>query len=146
MFLRYLMLFSCLLMSTQSYSFDEKKCRKISSSGNGVGLFLSTTSFVSSTGECAMIGMGENDKKVFLVNNSDPLKVDMSRGSGEYLDAYAILSGCDLKAKEYLPTLLQKNYVEIWGEEEKETKAIYDSLEKIMNNDSKIKSGCSFKS
>nr|BDT28446.1 hypothetical protein BHI3_19120 [Bacteriovorax sp. HI3] len=144
--MKYTIIFLLFLLCERVYPYDYKKC---SSQGLGslsfFGVSTSAGQFTSSTGGCSMIGQTAYDKKVFLVNNSDPLRIDISRGNGEYLDAYAIISGCDLKTREYLPVLLQKNYVEIWGEEEKETKAVYDSLEKIMNNDSKIKSGCSLK-
>nr|BDT28444.1 hypothetical protein BHI3_19100 [Bacteriovorax sp. HI3] len=135
----------------KAFSFNWEKCKDVYKGSNNLitsstAASGSTSSYISSTRQCSMNASTVTEKKIFFAYNENFIRKDIAKGAGEYLDAYAIISGCDLKTREYLPVLLQKNYVEIWGVEEKDTKAVYDSLEKIMNNDPKIKNGCNSRS
>ena len=112
------------------------------------GVLTSCTSFISSTGPCSAIGMIQEDKKkLYVAQNLDNLKIDIAKGQGEYLNAYACLSGCDQKTQNELARLFQKNFTEIYGGgPEKEPRAIYESMEKVMKSDPVISSGCYVKS
>ncbi len=90
----------CLVMSVISFdslAFNWDKCRSMinkDKSLTGGGFFMSTTSFVSSVGECAMIGQADHDKKVFIVFNLDMILNDLAKGNGEYLATFIKLNGC----------------------------------------------------
>ena len=95
-----------LLISSSSYAFNWKKCKKevynefspVSTTGGPIG---STLSYVSSTGGCSATAMiHEDQKKLYVAQNLDNLQIDIARGQGEYLDTYASLSGCH--RSEYL--------------------------------------------
>lgn len=131
-----------------SYAFDWDKCRKQEILG-GAGFMafsVSSTQFTSSWGGCAMIGMAEHDKKVFLVQNFENIKIDSARGTGEYIEAYAIVSMCDHKARNELSRAFQKNFTYIYGDSvEKQPEQVYESMERVIKMDSTLSVGCNRK-
>jgi len=107
-------------------------------------LFLSSSGYLSSTGDCAMIGIANHDRKVFLAHNLDQIQNDSARGGGEYLQAYSQLSGCNLDASRKLSIILKENFIKIYGVDgSKQPQEIYESMEEIMKSDPNISSGCS---
>lgn len=102
--------------TTTSYAFNYSHCsKKVGFGGNGIGLYISTTSYVSSTGPCAAIAKIEDQKKNFIANNLDRLIDDSSKGNGEYLNAYLLLSGCSLGRINEAELMIQKNLQIIYG-------------------------------
>lgn len=97
-------------IGTTSNAFDYQKCRRVGV-GNGAGYFLSTTSYVSSTGPCSMIGKFEHDRKIFFAENFDKILDDFARGNGEYAMTFARLSGCTQSTQTIYPKLMKKNFV-----------------------------------
>lgn len=136
--------FLIVLFSFCSHAFNWKKCREVFfAGGNGVGIFMSTTSYVSSTSECSAIGSVENQKKLFIVHNLDMLKSDSARGEGEYINAYAYLLGCRGSYKNQVPIKFQKNFKEIFGSESiKNSEEVYGSIESIFRRDEDFRKGC----
>ena len=112
--------------------------------GLGLGEALgSSTSYISSTGECSMIGQAERDKKVFLVYNFDAIKEEAAIGEGEYLETYAELSGCDANGAKMLPKYFQKNFINIFGEDvSKEPSQVYQAMEEVIGNEPALREGC----
>lgn len=98
-----------ILLSFQSFGFNWNICRKYATRGNGLGYFLSTTSYVTSTGDCAMIGEKSHDEKIFFAQNFDEIKIDVARGGGEYLSAFNSYSNCQGQNRE-----LQSSYESIF--------------------------------
>lgn len=123
------------------YAFNSSKCSKIT---NGVlGGLLSTTSYVFSTGDCAMIGMAEHDKKVFIAHNLDQMTIDAARGQGEYLSAYASLSGCSKSASEKFGNTLQSNFTKVFGHKlDHSPEQAYGKIEGVISNDPDLKKLC----
>lgn len=76
-------------------AFDWNRCNRnvLSEALIGGGL-LSTTSFFTSTGDCAMIGEKSHDEKVFFAQNFEEIKIDVARGGGEYLTAFTKYGNC----------------------------------------------------
>lgn len=114
-------LFLLLLVSTDiAFSFNWNKCRRNvlnSAEGNKIlGITMagsSTSSFVSSTGECAMIGKTDHDAKVFIANNKDKLLQDFAKGEGEYARSFAELYGCDLASQRLFSRQGKKRFFEV---------------------------------
>lgn len=116
--------FLSLFVATPSYTYNSEECsktaKKIESKffkGAGgdipfITYFPSTwaSQFTSSWGGCAAIGIREQ-RELFIATNSINLIADSARGSGEYIDALAELSGCHgVNAREYFGAALQKNF------------------------------------
>ncbi len=74
----YLYLFMFLIIGiSNSEAIDWQKCSiNVASRGNGIGFTFSSSSYLSSTGDCAMIGLSEHDKKVFIAQNVNQLIFD----------------------------------------------------------------------
>lgn len=103
---------------------------------NGDGAFLSSSSFTSSTGDCAMIGEVNHDKKIFYVQNYEYIKRDIASGGGEYINAYSVLVKCSTLAQERLPDILRSNFHHIYGNLLYSPEETYKNLEKIIVNSS----------
>ncbi|MCK5073797.1 MAG: DUF3015 family protein [Bacteriovoracaceae bacterium] len=131
-------------LSVQLHAFNWKKCRKNFSRDWGIGLLTasgSSSSYISSTGDCAMIGMAEHDKKVFIAQNLDNLQIDIARGQGEYLDAYAALSGCH--QSEYFNKILQGNYKTIFGKNiDHSPKEVYEATNELIKSSTELNGTC----
>ena len=145
--MRALILFMFLfLVGTEVEAFNWKKCERAwldDVSWTGAEFLSSTTSYISSTGACAMIGQAEHDKKVFLVYNLDAIKEDAAIGEGEYLETYAELSGCDANGAKMLPKYFQKNFINIFGEDvSKEPSQVYQAMEEVIGNEPALREGC----
>jgi hypothetical protein len=77
--------------------------------------FISSSQWTSSTGACAMVGIIEDQKKYFIAQNLEPLKIDSARGNGEYLNAYLNLSGCSQNQMPHVQKMIQNNFTNIYG-------------------------------
>ncbi len=124
-----------LLFPIPSHAFNWKKCQKTVRKFSFFFPISSTTTSLSSVGDCSLIGIKEHDKKVFLVQNIEQIKDESSRGHGEFLTTYATLCECNNTGKKVLPRLFQENYTQIFGSgEEKAPKAIYESMEGLIQS------------
>ncbi|OFZ15271.1 MAG: hypothetical protein A2X86_08070 [Bdellovibrionales bacterium GWA2_49_15] len=134
-----------IILIDHSFAFSWKRCHKEwIQSTFGTGVAISTTSFVSSTGACSAIGMNTQDqKKLFVAQNSDKLMEDSARGGGEYLSAYASLSGCLQDGRDKLPVVFQRNFVQIFGDKNPdEPEAINRAMENAIKSDPILASRC----
>ena len=128
----------------QAFDWDSCMKDKFAESFQLMMPVISSTQFMSSWGGCAMIGIANHDKKVFLAHNLDQIQNDSARGGGEYLQAYSQLSGCDSDASKKLSIILKENFIKIYGVDgSKQPQEIYESMEEIMKSDPNISSGCS---
>lgn len=132
------------IYSSNTHAFNWKKCREVFfAGGNGVGIFLSTTSYVSSSSECSAIGNVENQKKVFMVHNLDMLKSDSARGNGEYVKAYASLFNCPKSYEIKIPIILKDNFVKIYGHNSANgPESAYNSIESLLWSDKDFLENC----
>lgn len=143
-----LVIFAILFLnSATSYAYNWKRCKKeVFFSGNGVGMFISTSSYFSSTGYCSALGQIEDQKKYFIAQNLEPLIMDSARGQGEYLNAYLSLSGCNQDGLQDAGRIVQKNFIKIYGEGlQNSPEQTYGQLQNIFNTDSVIKTSCKIK-
>ena len=112
-----------------SFAFDWNKCRKgvipHSSWLFSAGLIVSSTSYISSTGECSMIGSITHNKKVFVAQNYIELMEDAAKGQGDYLEQYALMNNCNVLKYS---NQIHQNYSHIFMTDDPES--IYLGLEK----------------
>ena len=106
---------------------------------------MSTSSYVSSTSECAAIGLIDIDreKKEFFAYNFENLKLDIARGGGDYLMAFSKLSKCSESHRENYNQKLKSNYSTIFQSNfsismEQE----YFSIEKLIKADPILSLAC----
>lgn len=142
-FLVFIIFFSCF---QSVYAFNWKKCRGVAMRFDNLGPIWATTSYLSSTSECSMIGMNEHDKKVYLVINSGQLLKESAMGRGEYIEGYASLSGCKNEVNKYFSAMIKNNYKKIWRSDSKNAEErAYLEINKIMNNDFILSNSCLYK-
>ena len=130
------------IASVNVYAFDLEKCSKVFPAGGAsvFGLPFSTSSFVSSTGRCAMIGEASHDRKVFIAYNLDKIQVDAARGGGEYLSVMASLYSCNSSDAKVLFKLMQENYGETFDHRNNGQDATSE-IDRLVNEfESKIRS------
>lgn len=125
------------MLSLQCFAFNSKKCFNYLYEGETVvgarGLVSSSQSF-SSWGECSMLGSADFQKQLFLAQNLEPLKIDSAKGHGEYLHAYLNLSGCSQDSLKYTDSIIQKNFIKVYGEDlNNPPQKIYEQLETLLN-------------
>lgn len=122
-----------LFLSHSACAYNDEKCRKVAFEGMGWGFLVSTTSYVSSFGPCSAIGSVEHQKELFVAQNLEPLKIDSARGSGEYLNAYLNLSGCNQNKMPHVQKVIQNNFINIFGTDlTNPPEKSYDKLESVL--------------
>lgn len=137
-----------IIFSANIYSYNHRKCMMATRNWAApFNVFLSTSSFFTSTGDCAMIGSIQERKQQFIAFNLDELKRDSAKGSGEYLDAYANLSGCSTIPNNPLSSVLKRNFIQIYGSNaEHGPEKVYNSIEQIISSDPTLSKECQVES
>lgn len=146
--MRIIILVVIFLNSTTCFAFNWDKCKKVFKGSNNLitastAATGSSSSYISSTGDCAMIGMAAHDKKAFIAHNLDHIQSDSARGQGEYLSAYATLSGCSKAGSKKLGNTLQSNFSRVFGDKvEYSAKQAYERIESLISDDPKLRISC----
>lgn len=134
------LIFALLLISTSAHAFNWSRCNNASpvTGGSGIIEMMSTTvsnvgvsssQFLSSWGECSMVGEVEKVRKTFIAQNLNYLQQDMAKGNGEYLAAYARLHDCNQKGMALFGKSMKQKYFEIKKLDEFQD---FDSIFRIM--------------
>jgi hypothetical protein len=110
--------------------------------GHGQELMTSTSQFLSSNGECNMLGKRDHDSKLFIAHNLDKMKEDFARGQGEFARAYASMRGCDTEAQNIFPPLIKSNYLEL--EMRNNVVDVHDFLLRKMSDNIYLRRNCIF--
>lgn len=74
--------------------------------------------FSSSLGECSALSARESDKLEFLKENYHSLRIDSSRGEGEYLNSFISLYACDKDKLPKVKKMFQTNHQLFFQQEE----------------------------
>lgn len=136
-----------MFFSNHALAFNWEKCRKIASRGNGLGFSVSTTSYISSIGECSMVGEIKHDQKLFIANAYEPLQIDLARGSGEFADAFAEISKCNKLGKMKMKRALQKNYGQVYNDSNiLDVEKTYSRIIGVLKSDQVIANNCKLES
>ena len=82
-------------------------------SSNG-GLLLSTASSSSTSGGlfCDWVNVDEKEKIQFIVYNHDVLMEDISKGSGENLNALSTLYNCTAEAQDDFTKMMRNSFIQ----------------------------------
>lgn len=136
-----------MFFSNHVLAFNWEKCRKIASRGNGLGISVSTTSYISSIDECSMMGEIKHDQKLFIANAYEPLQIDLARGSGEFADAFAEISKCNKVGKMKMKRALQINYGHIYNDSNiLDVEKTYSRIIGVLKSDQVIANNCKLES
>lgn len=76
----------------------------------------SVSQFSFSDGSCAGNSASEKEKINFFKNNYMPLRVEISKGEGEYLETFADLFKCNIVGRLKFKEALRKDYEKIFPE------------------------------
>lgn len=105
--------FTWVLFLASAYGFNWDRCDHFISrdtSISGAGLFSSSTSYISSTGECSMNSNSNHENKVFYLHNKRNIQDDIVRGKGDYLSAFLKLMGCKSKEAGVVGTKIKESF------------------------------------
>ncbi len=132
-----------LLVSSQAYAFNWQRCsfsQPVSGQGGGIlevmstivsNVGISSSQFLSSWGDCSMVGAVDKVKKTFIAQNLKYLKQDMAKGTGEYLFAYAHLHECNLAGKRSFGRSIKRQYFKVEEfEKSSDFEGIYEEMER----------------
>lgn len=113
--------------SLNVYSYDSGKCASLRKQYLVTTRYLvSSTSFTTSTGECAAIGYhSKENKEMYYVQNELELQLDIAKGEGPYLAELSSIYGCS--NSEVVNQSLMKNYKAIY-----DTKKPSDFIDSVM--------------
>ncbi len=96
---------------------------------------VSSTQFLSSWGECSLVGEVEKVRKTFIAQNLNYLQQDMAKGSGEYLAAYARLHDCNEEGINLFGKSMKQKYFEIRKlDEYQDFDSIFQEMERPFMN------------
>ncbi len=101
----------------------------------------------SGTSGCNANGFAlrEKEAEVFAEANMQNLEVDMARGHGESLSAFATILGCRSEAIKPFGRMTQKHYESIFPKAHVEAPSFLKSVEVEMINDAPVRQGCLLK-
>ncbi len=151
------LVFAYLAFGGDAMAFKASRCAKVfPGESKGLGkvekiwyvmfsVSTSTSQFLTSTGDCKMIGgISQEERKIFVAGNADQLRMDMVRAEGEYLSAAAFLYGCDGTAMNQVSLRLQENVTRIFGENlARSPSEVADGFHALMQSDSGLRRLCS---
>lgn len=152
----FFILFSFLFIQSESaLALNRKRCAQVYRSTSGLGkkerhllkaysATTSTAQFMTSTGKCRLVGGISNDeRKLFIADNSEQLKIEIVQAEGEYLTTVANLYKCDSQFHERFAFRIQQNATKILGEDfQNNPLKISEELDSLINNDPNIKTMC----
>jgi len=98
-----------------AFGFNSKKCSRMMVGGKGEGLILSTTSFVSSTGDCSLFASRLEERRFYYSANFEKLAIDFAKGGGEFSTSFAKLYGCNSYGKALYPQVMKSHFTELFG-------------------------------
>lgn len=120
---------AALLISTSAHAFNWARCQNSQPvSGQAQGIFevsstivsnsaVSVTQGISSWGDCSLLGEVGKVRRTFIAQNMKFLQQDISKGSGEYLEAYARLHDCTAEGVSQYGMKVKKEYFGIVGQD-----------------------------
>ena len=129
--------------AVSAFAFKAEKCRRFVSRIGMYGFLSSTTSYVSSTGDCAMLGRVEDVKKVFIAVNHERMMEDIAVGYGSYIETYVQLSGCPKDMGDYYVEALREKYASIFGKDTRlSSEDLYNEVEEIIRTNALLRKNC----
>lgn len=107
------------------------------------GTFSNTFGMTSGTSGCDYhsIVLKDKNKLHFMESNLIPMKYEVAVGSGERLDAFGMMMGCNPESLGHFKSIMKKNTPQIFGHNNSPA-AIIEEMEKIISTDSYLGAGC----
>lgn len=112
-----------------------------------VSASFSTTSFVSSIGDCGAFAVFKV-REQFIAENFDQIREESARGEGEYLAALASLSGCDSQlAQEKFQSVVRAKFSNLYFPSEAflQPDQLGRQVDNVIQSDSTLNHMCQFK-
>ncbi|MBX7231173.1 MAG: DUF3015 domain-containing protein [Bdellovibrionales bacterium] len=75
----------------------------------------STTSYVSSTGDCKAFAKAEEERHMYIAETMTELKMESAEGQGEHVTSLATLYGCDQSVQTQFIEMLKENHGQIFS-------------------------------
>lgn len=88
-----------------------------------------------------MYGSSETLRTVFVDESLAPLKVDASRGKGQYLNALAELSGCPSDQYNKFSSVMQTHFEKVFPEKA-DSKSIITQVDQVLKSEPDLKKSC----
>lgn len=106
--------------------------------------FTQALGITSGTSNCSANGIVFNDKEatVYAEANLENLKIDMARGSGENLSAFAQILGCPRELTPAFGEMTQKHYENIFPSADVLPSQVLEKIKNEIHNDKNLSSSC----
>jgi hypothetical protein len=103
-----------------------------------------TFGITSGTSNCAEDGVSvaEKEKEYFSEANFESLNVEMAQGSGETLEAFAHIMGCEGEGVQAFSQLTQAKYSEIYPDPATTPEQMLGNLNHVMSEDASLATSC----
>ena len=125
--------------SLSLFAFKTEKCTRSIGKVRMYGFLSSTTSYVSSTGECTMIGKAEAEEKLFISVNHDLILQNVVAGIGDYIDTHTLLSGCPELVRKYFFSIKRNEYLSYLKINTPTPVNSFSKIEEIVRSDTSLK-------
>ena len=160
-------LMMALILPNTSHAFKWSKCKAVykpwpmtKSSSKNIGHMLteylaqltsqatsqsstSTTSYVTSTGDCAAFAKAEEERTNYIAETITTLKAEAAEGQGEHITSLARLYGCKNTVQPEFINMVKSNHSAIFTDSKEATPSdvSFQIIEKLMNNQ-QLKNSC----
>ena len=88
-----------------------------------------------------MYGSSDSLRSVFVDESLEPLKVEASRGKGQYLNALAELSGCPSDQYGKFSSAIQTHFEKVFPDKA-DSKSIITQVDQVLKSEPDLKKSC----
>ncbi len=131
--MKYLSLVLIIVFTFPAFGFDWERCKNsddFRAAWVSIG-FVTSSEFTTSTGECSALAMNDTEeKKKYVTQNVNNLKIDTALGRGQFLAEYLFLNSC--KDINNLQGKVKQKYNYIFSDSE--PSKIYIRLNSVLRN------------
>jgi hypothetical protein len=106
------------------------------------GRLTSSSQFSTSWGACDYFALKKELRKEYIAKNKEPLNQEVAMGRGEHLKAIHFYSSCEVDTMNAFQVQMQKNYAYLNAQMKKSPKALDNSIDLIILQDSELRNNC----
>ncbi|MGE3680372.1 MAG: DUF3015 family protein [Bdellovibrionales bacterium] len=143
--IRSIFIFAFVLSALPVHAFNKERCGTLFPKSDGthppyysplyvLTMVPSTASYFSSVGPCSMYG-DSGTRTSFIKDAWLPLQVDVSRGDGEYLNAFAELSGCSAHQYEVFATTLHHRFSTLFSRPSDQPEELLNRIDSVLRSE-----------
>lgn len=114
---------------------------------NATDIMISSTKSTSSYGECSLVGDRTKEIEQYFFINYNLIKIDTSRGNGEFIKGFTELLSCNEEARGRLTKFMRTNFGLIFtidDEKINDSKLLYTSFQNKLAIDRREILSCIF--